>query len=222
MRKHKIKRELYKDYFPVPNNIFDMGLTPSEIVLYVLFIKFDVKNNGYCHTDFSTIKGYITLSEKTIKKYLSTLENKKIIQIEPTKDGMKVFFNKRDMNKNYFLLPNEVFFMELSSGEIAAYAYLLKCEDKKTYQCYPSYKTIGSNIGTSINSVKKYVASLEKKNLISTENTSIMRRDFLKLNGNLLYKIHPILDAYNDYWDKKSAAIKRANLIKKNFPNHKE
>lgn len=222
MGKHKIKRELYKDYFPVPNSIFDMGLTPSEIVLYILFIKFDVKNNGYCHTDFSTIKGYIDLSLKTIKKYISSLENKKIIKIEQSKESIKVYFDKRDMNKNYFLLPNEVFFMELSPGEIAVYAYLLKCEDKKTYQCYPSYRTIGNNIGASINSVKKYVESLEKKNLISTEPTSIMRKDFLKLNGNFLYTIHPILDAYNDYWDKKSAAIKRANLIKKHFPNRKE
>ena len=215
MSKRKIKIEIHKDFFPIPNDIFDMKLNPSEIVLYILFIKFDVKNNGYCHTDFSTIKGHITLSDKTIKKYLSTLENKKIIQIEPTKDGMKVFFNKRDIKKNFFLLPIEVFFMELYPGEIAVYAYLLKCEDKKTYQCYPSYRTIGSNIGASINSVKKYVESLEKKNLISTEPTSIMRKDFLKLNGNLLYTINPIVEAYNDFWDKKSAAIKRANLIKK-------
>lgn len=217
MRKHKIKRELYKDYFPVPNNIFDMGLTPSEIALYALFLKIDKHNNGFCCIDFLTIKGHISLSDKTIKKYLSTLENKKIIEIEPSKNSIKIYFNKRDIKKNFFLLPNEVFFMELSPGEIAVYAYLLKCEDKKTYQCYPSYRTIGSNIGASINSVKKYVESLEKKNLISTENTSIMTKDFLKLNGNLLYTINPIVEAYNDYWDKKSAAIKRANLIKKTF-----
>ncbi|MEE3427749.1 MAG: helix-turn-helix domain-containing protein [Ruminococcus sp.] len=222
MSKQKIKRELYKNYYPVPNDIFDIGLNPSEIVLYALFIKFDKMNHGFCCTDFLTIKGHISLSDKTIKKYISSLENKRIIKIESTKDGMKVSFNKRDMNKNYFLLPNEVFFMELSSGEIAVYAFLLKCEDKKTYQCYPSYRTIGNNIGASINSVKKYVEALERKNLISTESTSIMRRDFLKLNGNLLYTINPIVDAYNDFWDKKSAAIKRATLIKKHFPNHKK
>lgn len=215
MSKRKIKRELYKNYYPVPNDIFIMGLTPSEIALYALLLKMDKHNNGFCFTDFLTIKGHISLSDKTIKKYISSLENKRIIKIESTKDGMKVFFNKRDIKKNFFLLPNEVFFMELSPGEIAVYAYLLKCEDKKTYQCYPSYRTIGSNIGASINSVKKYVESLEKKNLISTESTSIMRKDFLKLNGNLLYTINPIVEAYNDFWDKKSVAIKRENLIKK-------
>lgn len=222
MSKRKIKRELYKNYYPVPNDIFDIGLNPSEIVLYALFIKFDKMNHGFFCTDFATIKGCIDLSDKTIKKYISSLENKKIIKIEQSKESIKVYFDKRDMNKNYFLLPNEVFFMGLSSGEIAAYAYLLKCEDKKTYQCYPSYRTIGSNISTSINSVKKYVEALERKGLISTEPTSIMRKSFLKLNGNLLYTINPIVDAYNDFWDKKSAAIKRANLIKKHFPNHKE
>lgn len=67
MSKRKIKIEIHQEFFPIPNDIFDMKLNPSEIVLYILFIKFDVKNNGYCHTDFSTIKGYITLSDKTIK-----------------------------------------------------------------------------------------------------------------------------------------------------------
>lgn len=45
--------------------------------------------------------------------------------------------------KNYFPLPNAIFSLNLSPGEIAVYSYLLYCEDRKTYQCYPSYKTIG-------------------------------------------------------------------------------
>lgn len=49
---------------------------------------------------------------------------------------------KRDAAKNYFPLPNEIFCLGLCSGEIAVYAYLLYCEDRKTYQCYPSFRTI--------------------------------------------------------------------------------
>lgn len=45
---------------------------------------------------------------------------------------------KRDAVKNYFPLPNEIFCLGLCSGEIAVYAYLLYCEDRKTFQCYPS------------------------------------------------------------------------------------
>ena len=43
---------------------------------------------------------------------------------------------------NYFPMPNEIFCLGLSSGEIAVYSYLMSCEDRETYQCYPSYTTI--------------------------------------------------------------------------------
>ena len=49
---------------------------------------------------------------------------------------------KRDPNKHYYLVPNEVFNLGLSSHEIAVYNYLLRCEDRRTYQCHPSYRTI--------------------------------------------------------------------------------
>jgi len=43
-------------------------------------------------------------------------------------------WSKRDPNKHYYLVPNEVFNLGLSSHEIAVYNYLLRCEDRKTYQ----------------------------------------------------------------------------------------
>lgn len=36
--------------------------------------------------------------------------------------------------KNYFPLPNAIFSLGLSPGEIAVYSYLLHCEDRKTYE----------------------------------------------------------------------------------------
>ena len=48
-------------------------------------------------------------------------------------------YPKRDAIKNYFPLPNEIFCLGLSTGEIAVYAYLMYCEDRKTFQCHPNY-----------------------------------------------------------------------------------
>ena len=56
---------------------------------------------------------------------------------------------KRDPDKNYFKVPNEVFHIGLSYPEISIYCYLLSIEDRDTYQCYPSYKTIGKALGSS-------------------------------------------------------------------------
>ena len=102
---------------------------------------------------------------------------------------------KRDPNKHYYLVPNEVFNLGLSSHEIAVYNYLLRCEDRKTYQCHPSYRTIGRAVQLSENTVRKYVAGLEEKGLIHTEPSTITTKDGRVRNGSLIYTIRPIQEA---------------------------
>lgn len=92
---------------------------------------------------------------------------------------------KRDPNKHYYLVPNEVFNLGLSSHEIAVYNYLLRCEDRRTYQCHPSYRTIGRAVQLSENTVRKYVAGLEEKGLIRTEPSTITTKDGRVRNGSL-------------------------------------
>ena len=92
-------------------------------------------------------------------------------------------------------MPNEIFCLGLSSGEIAVYAYLLRCENRKTFQCHPSYKTIGNAVGMSKNTVRKHVDGLTKKRLITTEPTSVYTQKGEKRNGNLLYTVCPIENA---------------------------
>lgn len=116
-------------------------------------------------------------------------------------------YPKGDPIKNYFPLPNEIFFLGLTSGEIAVYAYLLYREDRKTYQCHPSYKTIGNALKMSRNTVKKYVSALEEKKLILTEPTTVRRKDGRKYNGNLLYTIRPIEEAKRYYFEKQLEQI---------------
>ena len=99
---------------------------------------------------------------------------------------------KRSAEKNYFLVPNEIFSLGLDYREISLYTYLLRCENRETYQCYPSYKTIGKSIRMSENTVAKYVRQLEEKGLIYTEPTIVQSKDGKPLNGNLLYTIRPI------------------------------
>lgn len=99
---------------------------------------------------------------------------------------------KRSAEKNYFMVPNEIFSIGLDFREISLYSYLLRCENRKTYQCYPSYKTIGHAIGMSENTVAKYVRQLEEKGLIYTEPTMVRSKDGRPLNGNLLYTVRPI------------------------------
>ena len=83
--------------------------------------------------------------------------------------------------KNFFPLPNAIFTLGLSAGELAVYAYLMFCEDRKSYQCWPSYKTIGKAVGMSENTV--------------TEPTKYESESGQVRNGNLIFTILPIYGA---------------------------
>ena len=104
---------------------------------------------------------------------------------------------KRDGARNFFPMPKKIFNLGMSAGEIAVYAYLMFRENRKTCQCYPSYRTIGDAVGMSRNTVKKYIDALVEKQLIYAEPTKVTTRDGVR-NGNLLYTIRP-LDAALEY-----------------------
>ena len=110
-------------------------------------------------------------------------------------------YPKRDPIKNYFPLPNEVYVLGLKPTELSIYAYLLRIEDRKTFECYASYKTIGKAVGVSPNTVSKYVSSLEERGLITTEHTTVTLRDGTKRNGTLKYYIRPIQEALDLFYE---------------------
>lgn len=102
----------------------------------------------------------------------------------------------RDAIKNYFPLPNEIFDLGLHSTAIAIYAFLIKSENRETYDCFPSYETIGKAIGVhSTTTVGKYVRELEDKGLIVTEQRKTLMKNGLKRDSTLLYHIRPIQEA---------------------------
>ena len=102
-------------------------------------------------------------------------------------------------SKNYFTLPNEIFSLGLGAGEIAVYAYLRCLENPSTYQCWPSYATIGKAIGRTKNTVMQYVDALSEKGLISR----------IKKNGNLRYTIRPIHEAVEIFHTRQLSAVER-------------
>ena len=137
---------------------------------------------------------------------------------------------KRDPVKHYYLVPNEVFSLGLSSYEISIYNFLLRCEDRVTYQCHPSYRTISKAVRLSENTVRKYVASLEEKGLIRTEPSTIITKDGRVRNGSLIYTIRPIQEAlelnYQRQFLRAERDIERAKAEKRlaelNRQNKKE
>ena len=112
-------------------------------------------------------------------------------------------WSTRDSARNYFPLPKEIFSLGLSAAEITIYAYLLFCEDRETFRCWPSYQKISEAVGLSPNTIRKHIRSLEERGLLVTEPTMVTTKNGCKRNGNLLFTIRPIQFALQQDYDRQ-------------------
>ena len=129
---------------------------------------------------------------------------------------MKYYLNNQYKLSNQFVMPNQIMQLDLNTTALAIYFYLRYIEDRKTYQCYPSYRTIGKALKIeSKTTVAKYVRELEDKCLIYTEPTEIILKNGKKQNGNLKYTIRPIQDAVDYFHQQQMKNFKKIQLGKK-------
>ena len=123
--------------------------------------------------------------------------------------------NRRDRRGKYFPMPNIIFHLGLNANEIAILAFLMSIENRKTFQCHPSYATIGEACGISVNTVRKYVESLQHRGLIYTEPTKVTTRDGRAHNGSLLYTILPIQQIEDAYYEEQMRKAENHALLQK-------
>ena len=119
-------------------------------------------------------------------------------------------YSKYSGRGNFFSLPNEIFLLGLSPGELAVYCYLRRCEDRKTHQCWPSIKTIGQAVRMSENTVRKYIRQLEERGLITAEPTEVITKTGEKRNGNLLFTLRPIREVIDEHYASQLAELELA------------
>ena len=119
-------------------------------------------------------------------------------------------YSKYSGRGNFFSLPNEVFLLGLSAGELAVYSFLTRCENRKTHQCWPSIRTIGKAVRMSENTVRKYIRQLEERGLIVTEPTEVITKTGEKRNGNLLFTLRPIQEVIDQYYDRQLEELELA------------
>ena len=116
-------------------------------------------------------------------------------------------YGKYSGRGNFFSLPNEVFLLGLSAGELSVYSFLKRCENRKTHQCWPSIKTIGQAVRMSENTVRKYIRQLEERGLITTEPTEVITKSSGRRNGNLLFTLRPIGEVIDDHYASQLAQL---------------
>lgn len=171
--------------FPIPNDVWKWELKSQgfAILAYLCFL------HVHCNKDASPsadkIASLLHMSKDMSAKQLSELNRRGLL------DQHMVPILESN-SKNFFSLPNELFFLNIGHGTITVYAYLLYCENRRTHQCHPSCRTIAAAVHLSAATVMKHITKLEDKQLIAVENTNYIDNHGMKWNGNNLYTILPI------------------------------
>ena len=96
---------------------------------------------------------------------------------------------------NFFMVPNEVFDLNLKPHEFSVLCYILKCCDK-TKTCYPSIKTIANACSISENTARKCVNNLYERNIISKSGGFAVGKYGKIQSSSYLFSINP--NFYNE------------------------
>ena len=98
------ERPRAEGYFPLPNEIFEMGLCAGELAVYVYLMRCENRTPHQCWPSYKTIGAALRMSENTVRKYVYRLGEKTLITVEPTTvitgDGQK-----RNGNSRYTIRP---------------------------------------------------------------------------------------------------------------------
>ena len=80
-----------RNYYPLPKVLCRLGLSPGEIAVYSFLMYCENRTTYQCHPSYRAIGRAVQLSENTVRKYVTSLEEKGLIRTEPstiiTKDG---------------------------------------------------------------------------------------------------------------------------------------
>ncbi len=175
----------------MPNEVWKYKLRSAEFLILSYLCYRQARSRERKAISVQAMADSLRLTAATVEKHLAVLISKGLV----TEGGGLTF--KCEAGK-FFSLPNEIFLLSLPSSAFLAYAYLLYCEDRRTHQCHPSYRTIAGATGLSLNTVVKSVGVLAGKSLIAVERSCWFNEVGLKRNGNNVYTILPTRAAVED------------------------
>ena len=84
VRKKKLHREPAKNYFPLPNGIYQLGLSAGAIVVYGYLLYIENRETYQCHASYATIGNAVGMSRNTVCKYVQELERRGLVLTERT------------------------------------------------------------------------------------------------------------------------------------------
>ena len=132
MKKNWTKRDPIKNYFPVPNEIFSLGLSSDAISIYGYLLSREDRKTYQCLVSYRMISEAIGKSVTTVRKYVAELEERLLVQTERTsvvtKEG-----RKRNGRLLYHILPIQMAIDQFHERQL--YEADLALERQRIQQC---------------------------------------------------------------------------------------
>lgn len=88
-----------KNYFPTPNEIFSLGLSPEEFAVYSYLRRCENRHTHQCWPSYKTIGAATKMSVNTVRKHICTLADRGLISTEDTS-----VFTRNGLKRNGSLL----------------------------------------------------------------------------------------------------------------------
>ena len=87
------QRDPIKNFFPLPKDLFHLGLCAGEIAVYTYLMYRENRKDYTCVVSYREIGAAVGMSKNTVSKYVAKLEARKLIETESTsvitRDGLK-------------------------------------------------------------------------------------------------------------------------------------
>lgn len=177
-----------RNRFSLPNDIWKWELKPQAFAILAYLCYLHTHRYNFAIPSVDEIASQLHMSKDMAAEQLLELNRCGLL----AQNMVPVL---ESSSKNFFSLPNELFFLNIGHGAITVYAYLLYCEDRRTHQCHPSYRTIAAAVHLTVATVMKHITKLVDKQLIAVERTSYIDNKGMKWNSNNQYTILPIQGA---------------------------
>lgn len=200
------QRNPKRSRFSLPNDIWKWEIKPQGFAILAYLCYLHVHCNKNASPSAEEIAFQLHMSKDMAAEWIAELNRRGLMD-----QHMVPVFKNAD--KNFFSLPNELFFLNIGHGAITVYAYLLYCEDRRTHQCHPSYRTIAAAVHLTVPTVMKHITKLADRQFITIENTSYIDRHGMKQNGNNLYTILPIQAAMDHCYQQQMLRLEKQVLM---------
>ena len=91
MKQAWLTGEVFNAVFPLPNEVFQLGLKAGDLLVYIYLQYQKGVRSGQCYPSYATIGAAVGMTRKTVQKHVWSLIDKGFIQAESTsvrwKDG---------------------------------------------------------------------------------------------------------------------------------------